>query len=74
MQNVTGLNDQKKRDHVLTTLSNMNPDVLILVDTKLPELLQVNIQKSFGMTANFSGFSSTEKGVAIFTKNIYLKE
>ena len=49
-------------------LSNKNPDLIILVDTKLPELTQVNIKKKFEMPGRFSGMSSTEKGIAIFTK------
>ena len=69
VQNVNGLNYYTKRLNILTTMASYNADLTILVDTRLPELIQKQIQMTCNSMAYFSGSDSSEKGIAILIKN-----
>ena len=55
-------------------LSNKNPDLLIVVDTRIAPNLENSIKEEWGSQVIFSSFDSQSRGVALFLKkNIPLK-
>ena len=69
--NVNGLGDSKKRRGLFTYMKVYNPDILVLIDTRLDASSEKNIRSETDYTGIYTSFSTNSRGVAILTKKSF---
>merc|ERR1712105_142001 len=71
MLNCNGLNERVKRNKIITELQIGQPDILILVDSRLADcdLTMKKIARMDSYRYELAGESSQSKGIAVLLKN-----
>ena len=66
--NCNSIGKNPKRSKVLHFLRKKNPDLLIVVDTRIASNIQNTVKEEWGGQVLFSSFDSQSRGVALFIK------
>ena len=66
--NSNSIGKQPKRRQVLKFLYKKNPDLLIVVDTRIAKNIENTVKEEWGGQVLFSSFDSQSRGVALFIK------
>ena len=66
--NCNSIGKNPKRRQVLKFLKKRNPDLLIVVDTRIAPNIENTIKEEWGSQVLFSSFDSQSRGVALFVK------
>ena len=72
--NANSIGKQPKRRQVLNFLKKKNPDLLVVVDTRIAKNIENTVKEEWGGQAFFASFDSQSRGVALFIrKNLPIK-
>ena len=67
--NSNSIGKQPKRRQVLNFLRKKNPDLLVVVDTRIAKNVENTVKEEWGGQVLYSSFDSQSRGVAMFEKS-----